>query len=295
MLSEDKDTFMVERNGKPVGTWPGSSYLGETADFEVLRGDLDGDRRAELIVANHDSTGAGLALNNWTIYIFSDGEFLGFNSPLSFSVQEYGAFGTFVTAGSGVNILTTGWMSRKGKGKRGNGLYLVGQWWQYKSGALHPVPNRRMVARRYLTSFERERLQTVDSAQVPHRWLTYPNAELLNVDPRLETRKQTSKRCVIEGVTVRKSNAERFVKLDFKPDGEEPITCIYAHDDVDESELELTYLGDASTGLIYPFRYMTSQPEDWLRGRRATLKTYRDDAGEAQYHVLWLERNSRTT
>ncbi|HEX6728470.1 MAG TPA: hypothetical protein VF074_00590, partial [Pyrinomonadaceae bacterium] len=109
-----------------------------------------------------------------------------------------------------------------------------------------------------------------------------------------ETRKQTSKRGVIEGVTVRKINAERFVKLDFKPDGEEPITCIYAHDEVDESELELTYLGDASTGKLYPFRYMASQVEDWLRGRRATLRTYTDDAGETQRHVLWLERNSRT-
>jgi hypothetical protein len=67
MLSEDKDTFLLEREGKPVGTWPGNSYLGETSDFEVLRGDLDGDRRPELIVSNHDSTSAGMGVNQWTI------------------------------------------------------------------------------------------------------------------------------------------------------------------------------------------------------------------------------------
>ena len=56
LLSDDKDTFLVQRNGKSVGTWPGTASLGETSDFEVLTGDLDNDRKPELIVANHDGT-----------------------------------------------------------------------------------------------------------------------------------------------------------------------------------------------------------------------------------------------
>src|SRR5262245_28137722 len=44
LLSDDEDIMLVEKDGKRAGSWPTSAYLGETSDFEVLRGDLDGDR-----------------------------------------------------------------------------------------------------------------------------------------------------------------------------------------------------------------------------------------------------------
>ena len=98
MLSESDDTFLVEKNGKRVGSWAGGAYLGETEDFEVLLGDLDGDNRRELIVANRDSTSAGMGVSFWTIAIFPDTEFSNYQPPLTFSVQEYGSFGTFLSA-----------------------------------------------------------------------------------------------------------------------------------------------------------------------------------------------------
>ena len=48
LLSDDKDTFLVQTDGKNVGTWPGTASLGETSDFEVLTGDLDNDRRPKV-------------------------------------------------------------------------------------------------------------------------------------------------------------------------------------------------------------------------------------------------------
>jgi hypothetical protein len=293
MLSDDKDTFLVERDGKPVGTWPGSSYLGETYDFQVLRGDLDGDRRPELIVANHDSTSAGMGVSRWTIFIFADTDFRSFNSPLSFGVEEYGAFGTFVTAGRGVNILTTRWMERKGKGKRGTGLYLVGQWWRYRSGQLFPLPNHPRVARRYLASFEQERLRTLTSAQIPQQWFNNPTIERLNADPSLDVKKQTETRGTIETVSVRNIDSDRVMKLSFKPNEGVAHTYVYAHDKFDQGELDLRFIGDAATGRIYPERYLPSNAEEWLTGRRATVSHYGDGSTHTDvFAILWLDPKS---
>ena len=121
LLSDNADVFLVEKEGKTIGTWPSAAFLGETEDFEVLRGDLDGDRQPELIVANHDGTGVGLGVSVYTITIFPNADFPTFQSPLTFSVQEYGSLGTFVHAAGHVNILTTGWVSGDDR-RRGGGL-----------------------------------------------------------------------------------------------------------------------------------------------------------------------------
>src|ERR1041384_1788149 len=85
LLSDDKDTFLFEKDGQRIGTWPGNAFLAQTSDFEVLTGDLDNDRKPELIVTNHDGTSNGIAVDYWTIFIFPDPEFHNF-MPLVFSV-----------------------------------------------------------------------------------------------------------------------------------------------------------------------------------------------------------------
>src|ERR1044071_9334728 len=110
LLSDDKDTFLVQKDGKNVGTWPATAFLADTSRFEVLIGDLDNDRKPELIVANNDGTSNGLGVDYWTIFIFPDPNFHNFTPPLTFSVEEYGSFGTFVTNRGRVNILTTTWV-----------------------------------------------------------------------------------------------------------------------------------------------------------------------------------------
>src|SRR5690348_9443115 len=56
VLSESDALLIVQSEGKTIGSWPADSELGYTEDFEVIHGDLDGDRKPELIVANHDTT-----------------------------------------------------------------------------------------------------------------------------------------------------------------------------------------------------------------------------------------------
>ena len=279
LLSDDKDTFLVERNGKGVGTWPGNASLGETSDFEVLTGDLDNDRKPELIVANHDGTSNGLGVDYWTIFTFPDPEFHHFAAPLTFSVEEYGSFGTFVTSGGRVNILTTSWVGNEDpKGRRGWGTYLVGQWWRYQSGELRPLSERPIIARRYLFSFERERGNTVKLDRVPFQWLSHPSTERVNTE-FITKQSKTTKSGVIQSVMREKES----IRVVFKPDREPPVTFLYPGTYQDN---QLDYFGKTASGRLYPKNYLLSQPETWLKNKRATLRTYEDDGLD----VLWLER-----
>lgn len=280
LLSDDKDTFLVQRDGKSVGTWPGNASLAETSDFEVLTGDLDNDRKPELIVANHDGTSQGIAVEFWTIFIFPDPEFHNFTAPLTFSVEEYGSFGTFVTSGGRVNILTTTWVNNEDpKHKRGWGMYLVGQWWRYQSGELRPLLEHPVIARRFLFSFGKQRGETVNFDRVPFQWLSHPSTESVNTE-FITKRSTTSKSGVIEAVTRDKEK----IRLVFKPDGEQPIALVYPATYYHEYELD--YMGNAATGRVYPKNYLPSKPETWLKNRRATLRSYERNGREA----LWLER-----
>lgn len=285
LLSDNADVFLVEKEGKTIGTWPGTAFLGETEDFEVLRGDLDGDRQPELIVANHDATGNGLGVSIWTIAIFPDTDFRSFQLPLTFSVKDYGSFGTFVSAAGHVNILTTDWVSGEDR-KHGGGLYLVGQWWRYKSGELVPLLNRNAIARRYLFSFERERWDTLTSDRKPYRWLA--NSNVTTVTTEFITGSSTrSKSGVIQSVST-PEKSYRAVKLVFQPDGEQSSTLLYPSDE-DEETIN-RYIGDATTGRVYPNRYLPLDPEKWLSGKRATLRIYEENRIE----VLWLEPQKST-
>jgi hypothetical protein len=259
-----------------VGTWAGNAFLAETSDFEVLTGDLDNDRKPELIVANHDGTSNGIAVDFWTIFIFPDPEFHNFTAPLTFSVEEYGSFGTFVTSGGRINILTTTWVYNEDpKHRRGEGMYLVGQWWRYQSGELRPQLERPIMARRFLFSFASERGETVNFDRVPFKWLSHPSTESVNT-AFITGRSNTSKSGVIEAVTREKES----IRIMFKPDGEQSVTLVYPGTDQDN---ELQYLGNAATGRVYPKHYLPSEPETWLKNKRATLRSYDDKP------ILWLE------
>lgn len=287
LLSDNADVFLIEKDGKTLGTWPTTAFMGETEGFEVLRGDLDGDRQPELVVANHDGTGVGMAVSAWTIAIFPNDDFRSFQLPLTFSVQDYGSFGTFVPAAGRVNILTTNWVWGAEQ-KRGGGLYLVGEWWRYNSGELVPLLNRNTIARRYLFSFERERGETFESDRKPYRWLTNRSATAVTTE-FITGASTNSKRGVIQSISIPEKSSYRAVKILFQPDGEQTYTSVYPRDEDDYESLSL-YIGDAVSGRIYPNRYLPLDPEKWLTGKRATLRTYSDQ----KIKVLWLESQKST-
>lgn len=255
--------------------------MAETSDFEVLTGDLNNDQQSELVVANHDGTSNGMGVDYWTIFIFPDTEFQSFKAPLAFTVEEYGSFGTFVSTGRNVEILTTTWVwNNDPKHTRGWGTYLVGQWWRYDAGELRPLLKRPIIARRYLNSFEKQRLETTQLDRVPNEWLRHPTTE--TVSTAFITKKSVRKWSgVIQEIVTDPKSAQ--LKITFKPDVEQPVTLLYPFN---EGDSRLDLIGDERSGRLYPSHYLPSQPENWLRNRRATVRTYEDQG----LRVLWLDR-----
>lgn len=281
VLSESDALLLVEKDGKTIGTWRADAYLGETESFRVMRGDLDGNRKPELIVANLDTTSTGLGVSVWSIVIFHDSEF---HTRLTFRIKEFGTRGTIVSTGGRLNILTTNWIwGNDPKGRRGEGLYFVGQWWRYHDGELSPLP-KRIVARRYLFSFANERFATWGSERTPYRWLLDRRAEFVST-AFITGASNTNTRGVIESVTANnEGSAQQSFRIAFKPDNGQMVEFVYA----DENENGLIadrFLGDSASGKIYPDHYLPSDLKKWLTGRRATLRTYGDKNGE----ILWLE------
>lgn len=290
-ISDERDVFVIEKDGTEVGTWPATSSMGETSDFEVLRSDFNHDGLSELILANHDGTSNGLGVDYWTITIFPDTNFTPGVEPLTFSVEEYGTQGTFVADNHArLSILATRWVWTKDpKGKRDVGLYLVGHWWRYESGQLVPQLNRPTLARRYLFSFANERGETSGTDQVPYRWLKNPRTERLQHEQVTGASFRTETGIIEDVSAVTKTESERNVKISFRTNAGTTVTYNYptlAY--AENSQSTLDFLGDGASGRIYPIRYFPARIDSWLKGRRATLRTYGDEPRAEK--ILWLER-----
>jgi hypothetical protein len=290
-VSDERDVFVILKDGAQVGVWPATSSMGETSDFEVLRSDFNHDGRSELILANHDGTSNGLGIDFWTITIFPDTNFSTVADPLTFSIEEYGTYGTFVADNHArLNILATRWIwTRDPKGKRDVGLYLVGHWWRYESGQLVPQLNRATLARRYLLSFAYERGETSGTDRVPYRWLKNPRAERLKAE-QITGASFRDEPGIIEDVTdVTKPGSERAVRLKIQADDGETVYYRYPRPEGPGlSTPSVEYLGDAASGRIYPRYYFPAQIAAWLKGKRATLRSY--GSIERTQEILWLER-----
>src|SRR5262245_24102350 len=158
------------------------------------------------------------------------------------------------------------------QGKRDEGLYLVGQWWRYKSGELLPVIERPMMARRFLFSFVSERERTESNPRRPYLWLRSRKTELLKESPLIGAGEKEEKRGVLQSVDATPlTDDEAAAEIVFKPDSGQPVTLKYPADN------SLEHIGDAASGRIYPDRYLPAMRER-LRGRRARLVTYGDDS-----------------
>lgn len=291
-LSDERDVFVIEKDGTKVGVWPARTAMGETSDFQVLRADFNHDGRGELVVANHDGTSNGMGIDYWTISIFHDAEFKPGEEPLTFSVEEYGSFGTFVAdRHARLSILATRWVwTNDPQGKRQEGVYLVGHWWRYQSGELVPETDRPTLARRYLFSFANERGETSGTDEVPYRWFKNARAERLKPEQITGASSRSETGVIEEVLAVSKAGSERSVKVSFRPDRGATVAYSYPKpDDGVNADPSLDFIGDTATGRIYPIRYLPSQPVPWLKGKHATLRTYGEEPRTEK--ILWLGSN----
>lgn len=159
-LTSEGGEFRIESSGQATNRWPVAAYLGDTEDFVLLQGDLDGDGVKEWIVANRDSTGNGLAVRTWTLFILANLSAV----PLQLRVEDFGA-GSFLKAPSekSCEILQTSWISGTE-----SGLYFVGRWFRYAKGTLLTNPNLPELKRRLTRSFEKQRLDA-EAKSPPHQ------------------------------------------------------------------------------------------------------------------------------
>lgn len=183
--SEENPSHLILFEGdKEVQRWRAEAYFRRTDDFEVLSGDLRGDGKPLWIVANHEMSSQGILLRFWSLHALDPADPV--RPPISWSVSDYGP-GSFALPRSrqekGCDILVTDWIEGS-ELEGGNGLYFVGTWFRLGANDIEPVPARQRRVRRYLYSFERERITSENNANaqryqgMPAQWLRPSKARL---------------------------------------------------------------------------------------------------------------------
>ena len=147
--------------------------------------------------------------------------------------------------------------------------------------------------RRYLLSFERERLETIDSPHVPYLWLTNRNTISMRRELEIAQLEDTQSGIIGSFSPVPDKDFVRRMMLTLLPENHAVIVCFYPSD-AGKGELGLRYIGDGVSGRLYPSHYLPSQPETWLQGKRATVQIYRETADAEPFQVLWVGGNRDT-
>ena len=265
----DEGTFVaVSLHGRKVGAVSVSAYLGQTDDFEVSRGDLDGDGRAEVVVASRDSTSSGVAISRFSVSIL-DGRPLADGhadkTPVSFGVDDYGEG---VVRKDGLLLLPE-WQS-----ERGGGLSLVGRPFRYERGALLHDARGPVLRRRLAQSFEEERSGDLGAGGTrgmgrPGKWLSDARCQ----GSGAEARGAVVEKARIVGAGITNDRLMLVTRAGLK------VRVLSA------SAGQGVRLGDAATGRLYPPGYRPADP-DALSGRHATIARSADGAEPL---VVWVE------
>lgn len=166
---EDQDVFYLQQYGHTVQTWCDSSFLGDL-DFDAQLVDLDHKGGSELVIANRNSTSVGIGISDWTLAIFSVGDWP--RPPVITHLEDYGLGSlAYVAKSKRCFILQTQWQEGV-EPKRGEGLYFVGRLLRYP----HMTSVYGQKSRRYLYRFEVQRGCTINERNfaMPLRWLLTP-------------------------------------------------------------------------------------------------------------------------
>lgn len=183
--SEDEEgNIFIERSGKIVERWKAKLY--PPADENSFRVDSVKltDNGEDLLVGAMETQSNGMGVQYWTVWAVTK---KGISKPLN--IQDYGIVG-FLTRPTGVNVcnlLATRWMDGS-EPKHGDGLYLVGRWFNFEDGNFTPNFERPIIYRRYLKSFEQQRNKAFSAAKPkPLLWFNDGNTKpVLGPYPQFE-------------------------------------------------------------------------------------------------------------
>lgn len=256
----------VEADGRTQHEWPADYSLAGSPDaLRALTGDLDGDGRAETIVAEWQGTSNGLGVSYHELSIF-DGRDAA-RAPLRVQVQEFTPGGSFVrpAAGGGCRLVVTRWEGGSEPG-RGGGTYLVGRWMRYGDGRLEHDATRPVVARRLLNRFANVRGSTPGE---PFAHLRHRDARAWPADGRGSLPPLAGRRAG----TVRTSHGDT---LEIALESGETVRYQRGAVFGEEHGQTVASLVDGTTGRPYPDGYVPADPR-WLDGAAVTVATYRDE------------------
>lgn len=182
------DGLFVRRDGKVIhGQADVPSLLG-TNGLMLMRVELSGDARPEILLAVHNTSGQGMGVESWTLAVFdASWAHLGTRTD----VADWGpdAFVPRADGKPGCAVLVTAWREMERPGDTislhfvGERADVSGELPRFASG-----PEGEFVSRRYDRRFARERMRDIAAAggpqRSPARWL---KREIVDALSRQET------------------------------------------------------------------------------------------------------------
>lgn len=175
--------FVLQQQGRRVRQWQGEAFFGSIDDFQAAWLDADGDGQPQLLLANRTGETMGMGVRYWQLSVWPDSKASG--QPGVLAVQEYGPDAWGVLPGKqGCQLLATTWRTV------GSYTQFAGLWTEYRQGRWQAVPGYAAYGRRYLHSFEQERLDDInghspESAYFgkPRTWLSDPRTQRVPARP----------------------------------------------------------------------------------------------------------------
>jgi hypothetical protein len=153
----------------------GTTFEANAVRIERARRTEDGQWRTLLAVRTAQTQGMGVS--RWSILSLEA------TSQVSEPVEteDWGvmSFATQLPAAKGCHVLISRWLPGHEPGEgagRGDGLYVVGRWYQWGRDGFLPHPTRPVVYRRYLRELERLRDDALDAGRPAH-WAVSPRTK----------------------------------------------------------------------------------------------------------------------
>ncbi|MEM1056237.1 MAG: hypothetical protein AAGI52_11970 [Bacteroidota bacterium] len=267
--------LVVSRDGREVTRWETPNSV-QAGGFGAFSSDLDRDGERDLVILERIAVSNGIAISTWIGRVLPQGA----RTPAyTFQLRDASATGgSFGHDGDRLVFWATTWAnSPDPSGQRGIGYYFVGRPFTLTSRGMRPYSRLPVRARRLLESFQRER----HSQDGPNGWLSDRRAESRRVDPVLSGCRQQHEPVTVRSVREATERDARYFVLDV---GRE-IT--YLKGGFDRDDEDITHLGDASTGRLFPREYRPAGLAQTLAGRDLRLTTCAEKGG-TQTRVLWL-------
>ena len=285
--------FVLVEGGRPVMAWPAAvqgsrgsdpaRVMGTATDFDVVKADLDGDGRREHVVAFRRQLN-DLGMSWWNLAVLSGAQPSA--SPMLLTAANYGE-GSLMRSDSTsrCDLLTTTWeLAWEPVGPTNPGWTLLGRPMRYQAGALEPLRDRPIYARRRYHSFEpgSRNLPGGLAVGTPAEDLAHAKAHTRVVEPAAERTVINDNPVTITATTPRIDPEHGVVTdLDLARDSYAWTLAWRAWSQGYEA------LGHKGSGRLFPPGY---RPADttWPAGQPATIRAYDRGIADA-LQLVWLD------